>query len=283
MPATGALIGTPPSISDSDEAQTEPIEVEPLERQHLGHEAQRVGPLLEGRDHRQQGPLGQQAVADLAALGAAHATRLAVGVGRHVVVVHVALLGLVAQGVEQLVHLRHAEGEDVEHLGLATLEQAGAVGGAEHADLGGDRAQVGGATAVDADALVDRAGADADLLGKLRAASLTSLVRPANGRPRRSLRRWPSALAASLAALRSALSAMVPAWPRASPAMASTRAVDVVAGSRGRASNSSGVDAAPAFGSTSSFWRSIDSLIQTLQASSPPAMTSSVTFGAPAS
>ena len=32
MPATGALIGTPASISDSDEPQTEPIEVEPLER-----------------------------------------------------------------------------------------------------------------------------------------------------------------------------------------------------------------------------------------------------------
>ena len=31
MPATGALSGTPPSISDSDEAQTEPMEVEPLE------------------------------------------------------------------------------------------------------------------------------------------------------------------------------------------------------------------------------------------------------------
>ena len=31
MPATGALIGTPASISERLEAQTEPIEVEPLE------------------------------------------------------------------------------------------------------------------------------------------------------------------------------------------------------------------------------------------------------------
>ena len=46
MPATGALIGTPASISDRVEAQTEPIEVEPLERQHVGHGAQRVGELL---------------------------------------------------------------------------------------------------------------------------------------------------------------------------------------------------------------------------------------------
>ena len=129
--------------------------------QHLGHEAEGVGQLLERGHDRQQGPLGEEAVADLAALRAAHAAGLAVGVGRHVVVVHVALLGLVAQGVEQLVHLRHAEGEDVEHLGLAPLEQAGAVGRGEHADLGGDRAQVGRATAVDADALLDDALADA--------------------------------------------------------------------------------------------------------------------------
>ena len=31
MPATGALIGTPASISERLEAHTEPIEVEPLE------------------------------------------------------------------------------------------------------------------------------------------------------------------------------------------------------------------------------------------------------------
>ncbi len=31
MPATGALIGTPASMSDSDEPQTDAMEVEPLE------------------------------------------------------------------------------------------------------------------------------------------------------------------------------------------------------------------------------------------------------------
>src|SRR3546814_5078513 len=57
--------------------------------QHLGDEAEGVGPLVHGGDDRQQGALGEQAVADLAALRAADAARLAVGVGRHVVVVHV--------------------------------------------------------------------------------------------------------------------------------------------------------------------------------------------------
>ena len=31
MPPTGALMGTPPSISDSVDAHTDPIDVEPLE------------------------------------------------------------------------------------------------------------------------------------------------------------------------------------------------------------------------------------------------------------
>ena len=42
-----------------------------VRRQHVGDEAQRVGELLLGRDDRQQRPLGEQAVADLAALRAA--------------------------------------------------------------------------------------------------------------------------------------------------------------------------------------------------------------------
>ena len=52
-----------------------------------------------------------------------------------------------------------------EHLGLAALEQAGAVRRRQHADLGRHRAQVGDAAAVDAQALVDDALAD-ELLGQ---------------------------------------------------------------------------------------------------------------------
>ena len=69
MPATGALSGTPASISDSVEAHTEAIEVEPLELSTSETSAERVRELLLGRHHRQQGPLGQRAVADLAPLG----------------------------------------------------------------------------------------------------------------------------------------------------------------------------------------------------------------------
>ena len=34
IPATGAIIGTPPSINASVDAQTEPIEVEPFDAKH---------------------------------------------------------------------------------------------------------------------------------------------------------------------------------------------------------------------------------------------------------
>ena len=74
--------------------------------------------------------------------------------------VHVALLVVDADGVEQLVHARHAEGGDVEHLGVAPLEEAGAVGGREDADLGRQRPEVGQATAIHADALSGDALAD---------------------------------------------------------------------------------------------------------------------------
>ena len=92
-------------------------------------------------------------MADLPALGRTDATGLAVGVGRHVVVVHVALLVVDADRVEELVHAGHAERAHVEHLGLAPLEQARAVSGGDDADLGADGPDVGDASAVHPDAL----------------------------------------------------------------------------------------------------------------------------------
>ena len=165
MPATGALIGTPASISDSVEPQTERHRGRAVRRQHLGHEADRVGELVERRHDRQQRALGEQAVADLAALRAAHEAGLAGGERREVVVVHVALARRRVDAVDHLVHALHAERGDVEDLGLAALEQAAAVRGGHDADLGGQRADVADAAAVDAHALFDDALAD-DLLGE---------------------------------------------------------------------------------------------------------------------
>ena len=97
-PATGALIGTPASISASVLPQTEACDVEPLEAEHFAHQADRVGEFLLGRDHRaaararparhgrfRGGP------GCVMRLGFARAVR------RHVVVVHVALGFLVGR------------------------------------------------------------------------------------------------------------------------------------------------------------------------------------------
>ncbi len=68
IPATGALIGTPASINDNVEPQTEAIDVEPFDAMHVGDDAQRVRPLELARDHRNQRALCERTVADLAPL-----------------------------------------------------------------------------------------------------------------------------------------------------------------------------------------------------------------------
>ena len=99
----------------------------------------------------------------------------------------------------------------------------------EDADLGGHGPQVGGATAVDADALVDDALAD-DLLGERPEGALDLAVLALERRHRSPVSSaTTSALTASLAALRSALSAICwprPSWPRRRPR---PRLEDVVA------------------------------------------------------
>ena len=80
MPATGALIGTPASISDSVEPQTRRHRRRAVRAQHVRHQPQRVRELLLVRDHRHERPLGERAVADLATARRADAARLARGV-----------------------------------------------------------------------------------------------------------------------------------------------------------------------------------------------------------
>src|SRR6266542_2734247 len=95
------------------------------------------------------------AVADLPPLGTAHEAGLPGGERREVVVVHVALAVLGVEGVDDLLHADHAEGGDVEHLGLAALEQAGAVRPWQDADLGRERPDVARPAPVDALGLLD--------------------------------------------------------------------------------------------------------------------------------
>src|SRR5207248_8088918 len=109
---------------------------------------------VDRRNDRLERPLRERAVADVAALRAAHEARLPDRVRREVVVVHVAAIGLERQVVDPLALLGGAEGERRQDLRLAAREQAGAVRTWVDADLDLDRPDLLGAAAVRA-ALVD--------------------------------------------------------------------------------------------------------------------------------
>src|SRR5437870_288705 len=127
----------------------------------LGDHADRVGPVLDRRDHGQQRPLRERSVPNLAPAGAAQGTRLAHREGWEVVVVQVALELFGGQPVELLLVGHGTEGCDGERLRLAAGEKPRAMRPWQHADLDGDRAHVLEATTVDAHALFDDALPDA--------------------------------------------------------------------------------------------------------------------------
>ena len=115
-PATGALIGTPASMSARVEPQVDAIEVEPLDVTHSLTRRMTYGKSCSRRQHRQQRPLRERAVADLTPARAAHRLVLAGAVRRHVVVMQVAL-GLVrADRVDPLDVRRGAQRRDGQRL-----------------------------------------------------------------------------------------------------------------------------------------------------------------------
>ena len=138
--------------------------------QRLGHLPDRVRELLARRQHGQERPLGQRAVADLAALRRADPAGLTGRVRREVVVVQVALAGLRAELVDLLLHAQHVQRGDTHDLGLAALEQRRAVRPRDDLDLGRQRPDVGEPAAV-----------DPDLVGQDPAADQLLVQRPERG------------------------------------------------------------------------------------------------------
>src|SRR5690625_3156751 len=128
--------------------------------QRLRHLADGVGEIFATRQERLDGAFRQRTVPDLAALGGTHAARLAGGVGREVVVVHVALASHRRKGVQLLFHAQHVEGGHAHDLGFAALEDRRTVHARKHVDLGGQCADVAQPTAVDAHAVGEHALAD---------------------------------------------------------------------------------------------------------------------------
>ena len=175
MPATGALIGTPASMSESEPPQTVAIDDEPFDSRIS--ETMRIvyGKSSSPGSTGGQRALGERAVADLAAAGAAQELHLADGERREVVVQHELLPALADQRVDLLLVRRRAERGDHERLRLAAREERRAVRARQHADLAGDRADVGEAAAVDALPLVDDRLADDLLLQPCRRARRPAL------------------------------------------------------------------------------------------------------------
>ena len=187
-PATGALIGTPASISASVEPHVEAIEVDPFEVTHSDTTRMTYGKLFLARQDGHERSLGERAVADLAPARAAHRLVLARRIGRQVVVVQVALRLLGADGVDALDVGRRSERGDRQRLRLAAGEEPRAMRPRQEADLDRDRPDRLQVAAVHADALVEHQLAD-DLLVQQAGEVLARSAPPCA--PRRSVRRPP--------------------------------------------------------------------------------------------
>ena len=142
MPATGAFSGTPALSSAERRGADRAHRGRAVGAERLGDLPDRVRELVAARQHRHERPLGQRAVADLAALGRTDPAGLTGRVRREVVVVHVALGAVRAQRVELLLQAEHVQRGDAQDLGLAALEQRRAVHPRHDLDLGRERADV---------------------------------------------------------------------------------------------------------------------------------------------
>ncbi len=119
MPATGALIGTPASISEREPPHTVAIDDEPFDSSVSETTRIVYGNFSCSGMHPDEGALGEGPVADLAAAGAAHRLRLARREGREVVVEHEALPALADERVDLLLVGGRAERRGDDRLRLA--------------------------------------------------------------------------------------------------------------------------------------------------------------------
>ena len=179
------------------------------------------------RDDRDERPLGERAVADVAALGPAHEAGLPDREGREVVVVPVEAVLLQAERVEPHLLLERAERGDGQRLRLAAREERRAVRARGDADLDGDladllrRAAVG-PLLVDGDALADRRLLDLRERGRGGGALLGVGRRP---RDRRRSARGSAVSTAFVASWRSSLSSTCVALSRSAPCEALMSAI----------------------------------------------------------
>ena len=143
MPAQAERSGTPASISASEPPQTVAIEEEPFDSRMSGHEPHGVGEIGFRRKQIDQRALGQRAVADFAAAGAAQELHFADGERREVVMQHEALERFVLEEQVEALHVfLGAQGQRGEGLRFAAGEERRAVHARQQADFAGDLANL---------------------------------------------------------------------------------------------------------------------------------------------
>ena len=99
----------------------------PVRLEDVRHDANRVGERFFRRKHRQQRALGERAVTDFAAAGAAHELHFADRERREVVVQHEPAVGLALDRFDLLLVVRRAERHGDERLRFAAREHGRAV------------------------------------------------------------------------------------------------------------------------------------------------------------
>ena len=123
-PATGLDTGTPAGHQGHGGGAHRAHRGGPVRLERLRDHPHHVGEVLLARDRGRQSALGERAMADVAALRAAHEARLPDRERREVVVVPEGLRLLQAQVVDSHVHAARPERDVGEDLGLPASEQA---------------------------------------------------------------------------------------------------------------------------------------------------------------
>ncbi len=116
----------------------------------FGNDAQRVGELFGGRQHRTDSAPCELAVADFTTARRAHAACFTDRVGREVVMQQEAFLVHAGEAVDILLVFAGAEGRNNDRLGFTAGEERRTVRARQNADFGNDRANGRQVAAVDA-------------------------------------------------------------------------------------------------------------------------------------
>ena len=136
---------------------------------HFGDHTDAVGEFFHRRNDRQQRAFCERTVTDFTSARASRRLGFADGVGREVVVVHIAFFSLAVDAVKQLAVAHRPEGRNRKALRLAAGEHARAVYAGKQVDFGVQRTDFINASAVHTFAVVQKPAANDEFLQFVKA------------------------------------------------------------------------------------------------------------------